>query len=51
MRVVARLLIVLATAAILQGCTAAGQIFDNNCSGNGFIDPGPAYCDSYTQAG
>lgn len=48
MTVVARVLIVLAAAAFLQACTAAGQIFDNNCSGNGFIHPGDAYCDSYT---
>jgi hypothetical protein len=51
MTVVARLLIFLAAAALLQACTAAGHVFDNNCSGNGFIDPGTAYCDSYTEGG
>lgn len=48
MRVVARFLVVLAAAAALQACTAAGTLFDNNCSGNGMIDPGPAYCSDYT---
>ncbi len=48
MRVAARLLILLAATAMLQACTAAGHLFDNNCSGNGMIDPGSGYCDSYT---
>ena len=43
-----RLVIVLGVAALLQACTAAGTMFDNNCSGNGMIDPGSGYCDSYT---
>ena len=48
MRVVARLFIVLVAAAALQACTATGHLFDNNCSGNGMIDPGSGYCDGYT---
>ena len=43
-----RLVIVLGVAALLQACTAAGTMFDNNCSGNGMIDPGSDYCAGYT---
>jgi hypothetical protein len=43
-----RLVVVLGLAALLSACTAAGGIFDNNCSGNGMVDPGSSYCSDYT---
>ena len=47
----ARVLVALGFAALLQACTAAGGLFDNNCSGDGSIEPGSSYCDSYTHSG
>ena len=43
----ARVLAVFGLVALLQGCTAASNLFDNNCSGNGWIDPGKDYCSHY----
>jgi len=42
-----RIAAVLAFVMLLQGCTAAANFFDNNCSGTG-IDPGDKYCADYT---
>lgn len=39
--------VILGTVLLLQGCTAAGPVFDNNCSGNGWIYPGDKYCADY----
>ena len=35
-----RVMMVAGLVLLLQGCTAAGSVFDNNCSGNGWIEPG-----------
>ncbi len=43
-----RVLMVLGFATLLQACTAASGLFDNNCSDDGMIDPGASYCSSYT---
>lgn len=43
----ARFFAVIAMVMLLQGCTAAANFFDNNCSGTG-IDPGEDYCADYT---
>ena len=43
----ARFIAVFGLLAVLGGCTAAGGVFDNNCSGNGWIEPGGAYCADY----
>ncbi|GIK98491.1 MAG: hypothetical protein BroJett029_27000 [Alphaproteobacteria bacterium] len=48
MRTLTRLVVVLGLTALLQACTAASGIFDNNCSGNGWVDPGSDYCADYT---
>ena len=42
-----RIAVVFGTVLLLQGCTAAGTVFDNNCSGNGWIYPGDDYCADY----
>ena len=43
-----RLVVALSLAALLQACTAASGIFDNNRSGNGWVKPSPDYCADYT---
>lgn len=48
MLTVNRLVAILGLAMLLSGCTAAGSWFDNNCSGNGGVSPGSAYCEDYT---
>ena len=45
----ARVFAAVALFALLQGCTAAGTVFDNNCSGNGWIYPGDDYCAAYVK--
>lgn len=47
----ARVLVARGFVALLRACTAAGGLSDNNCSGQGWIDPGAGYCGSYTQGG
>jgi hypothetical protein len=42
-----RVAIVFGSLLLLAGCTAAGSVFDNNCSGNGWIYPGDKYCADY----
>lgn len=42
-----RVAFVLGTILLLGGCTAAGSVFDNNCSGNGWIYPGDNFCADY----
>jgi hypothetical protein len=43
----ARILTVFGLLAVLGGCTAAASVFDNNCSGNGWIYPGDDFCADY----
>ena len=43
----ARILTVFGLLAVLGGCTAAASVFDNNCSGNGWISPGDDFCAVY----
>jgi len=43
----ARFIALFGLLATLGGCTAAGSLFDNNCSGNGWIEPGDDYCADY----
>jgi hypothetical protein len=43
-----RIAAALGILVMLGGCTAAGSVFDNNCSGNGWIHPGADYCADYT---
>ena len=43
-----RIAFVFGFVLLLQGCTAAGSVFDNNCSGNGWIEPSADYCANYT---
>lgn len=45
---VTRIAAALGILVMLGGCTAAGSVFDNNCSGNGWIHPGADYCADYT---
>ena len=42
-----RVAFVFGTILLLGGCTAAGTVFDNNCSGNGWIYPGDKFCADY----
>jgi hypothetical protein len=39
--------VVLGAVLLLGGCTAAGSVFDNNCSGNGWLYPGDEFCADY----
>ena len=48
MRTLTRLVAIIGLSFALQACAASGGIFDNNCSGNGFIHPGSEYCSAYT---
>lgn len=43
-----RIAVVLGCIMLLQGCTAASSLFDNNCSGNSWMEPGEDYCADYT---
>jgi hypothetical protein len=42
-----RLAVVFGLIILLGGCTAAANLFDNNCSGTGMY-PGDGYCADYT---
>lgn len=42
-----RIAFVFGSLMLLAGCTAAGSVFDNNCSGNGWIYPGDKFCADY----
>jgi hypothetical protein len=43
-----RIAVMLGFVMLLQGCTAASSLFDNNCSGDGWIEPDADYCADYT---
>mgnify|MGYP001034847380 CR=1 FL=1 len=48
MATLTRFAVALSLAVLLQACTAASGIFDNNCSGNGWVKPSGDYCSAYT---
>jgi len=46
-----RVITVAGLVLLLQGCTAASNLADNNCSGNGWVHPGEEYCSAYVKGG
>jgi len=46
-----RVVMVASLVVLLQGCTAASNLVDNNCSGTGWMHPGEDYCSAYVKGG